>query len=61
MKINMGAKVGIMIEVIALVIIILLALLNKAIPSVLIWIFIVGLVIALAGTLVTVSKRNIKR
>ena len=58
MNINKGAKVGIMIEIIALVIMILLALFNKTIPSLLSWIFVVGLVIAMAGTLVVLSKRN---
>ena len=61
MKINKGAKVGIMIEIIALVIMILLALFNKTIPSVISWILVVGLVIALSGTLVALSKRNDKR
>lgn len=61
MKINKGAKVGIMIEIIALVIIVLLALFNKTIPSVLSWIFVVGLVLALSGTLVVLSKKNDKR
>ena len=58
MNINKGAKVGIMIEIIALVIMFLLALFNKTIPSLLSWIFVVGLVIAMAGTLVVLSKRN---
>lgn len=35
---------------------ILLVLFNKTIPSVLMWIFAVGLAIALAGTLDTLSK-----
>lgn len=56
MKVSKGAKVGIMIEIIALVIMILLALYNKTIPSVLSWIFVVGLVIALVGTLAALSK-----
>jgi len=50
-----------MIEIIALVIMILLTLFTKAIPSVLSWIFIVGLVIALTGTLVALSKSINKR
>ena len=58
MKINKGTKVGIMIEIIALVIMILLALFNKTIPSVLSWIFVVGLVIALSGTLVALLKKE---
>jgi len=61
MKISKGAKVGIMIEIIVLVIIILLALFNRTIPSVLSWIFVAGLVITLASTLVNLSKRNGKR
>ena len=58
MKINKGAKVGIIIEIIALVIMILLMLFNKTNPSVLSWIFVIGLVISLVGTLLEVSKRN---
>jgi nitrate/nitrite transporter NarK len=61
MKINKGAKIGIMIEIIVLVIMILLMLFSKTIPSVLSWIFIIGLVIALVGTLFELSKRNNKR
>ena len=60
MKISKGAKVGITIEIIALVIMILLMVFNKTIPSVLSWIFFIGLVIALAGTLFELSKRNNK-
>ena len=58
MEINKGAKVGIMIEIIALVIIILPALFNKTIPSVLSWIFVVGLVIALYGTINNLIKKE---
>lgn len=58
MKINKGAKVGIMMEIIVLVTMILLALFNKTIPSGLSWMFVVGLAVALAGTLVTLSKSN---
>jgi nitrate/nitrite transporter NarK len=61
MKINKGAKIGIMVEIIVLVIMILLMLFNKTIPSVLSWIFIIGLAIALVGTLFELSKRNNKR
>lgn len=58
MEINKRAKVGIMIEIIALVIIILPALFNKTIPSVLSWIFVVGLVIALYGTINNLIKKE---
>jgi nitrate/nitrite transporter NarK len=61
MKINKGAKIGIMVEIIVLVIMILLMLFGKTIPSVLSWIFIIGLAIALVGTLFELSKRNNKR
>jgi small-conductance mechanosensitive channel len=61
MKISKGAKVGIMIEIIVLGIIILFVLFNRTIPSVLSWIFVAGLVVTLASTLVTLSKRNDKR
>lgn len=61
MKISKGAKAGIMIEIIVLVIIIFLVLFNVTIPSVLSWIFVAGLVITLASTLVALSKRNDKR
>ena len=60
MKINKGAKVGIIIQIIALAIMIILVLFNKTIPSVLSWFFVVGLMIALSGTLVALSKRNKK-
>lgn len=60
MEIGKVAKVGIAIEIFALIIMILLALFNKTIPSILSWIFVVGLVIALYGTLGTLSKRNNK-
>ncbi len=60
MKISKGAKVGITIEIIALVIMILLIVFTKTISSVLSWIFFIGLVIALAGTLFELSKRNNK-
>jgi hypothetical protein len=60
MKINKGAKVGVIIEIIAMVIMILLMLFIKTIPSVLSWIFVIGLMIALVGTLFELSKRNNK-
>ncbi|WP_287824669.1 hypothetical protein [Clostridium sp.] len=60
MNINMGAKGGIMIEIIALVTIILITIFNKTIPSLLSWSFVIGLAIALAGTLVDMTKKNNK-
>jgi len=60
MEINKGAKVGIIIEFIAFVIIILLILFKKTIPTLVVWIFATGLVISLSGTLVASSKRNNK-
>ncbi|EEG79100.1 hypothetical protein [Dethiobacter alkaliphilus] len=61
MKINKAAKAGIIIEIIALVIMILLVLFNQPIPDLLFWIFVVGLVIAFAGTLVAYSERVTKQ
>lgn len=58
MKMIKATKIGIMIEIFALVIMILLALFNKIIPSILSWVFVIGLVIALAGTFVSLSKRS---
>jgi hypothetical protein len=60
MEICKSAKVGITIEIIALVIMILLVLLNKTIPNILVWIFSIGLVIALGGSLLEVYKKIIK-
>lgn len=60
MNINKGAKVGIVIEIIALVIMILTAIFNKTIPSAVSWIFTIGLAIALTGTMVDLSKNNNK-
>ncbi len=51
MNINKGAKVGIVIEIIALAIMILTAIFNKTIPSAVSWIFTIGLAIALTGTM----------
>lgn len=58
MMISKSVKVGIMIEVMVLVIMIFLILFNKTIPSVLSWIFGIGLFSALAGTLYEVSKKS---
>lgn len=60
MEINKGAKVGIMIQIVALMTMILLVIFNKIIPSVLMWVFSVGLVIALTGSLITLSKKYIQ-
>ena len=60
MEISKGAKVGLTIEIIAGVIMILLMVFNKTIPSVISWIFNIGLVIALSGTLFELSKTNNK-
>lgn len=60
MNINKGAKVGIVIEIIALAIMILTAIFNKTITSAVSWIFTIGLAIALTGTMVDLSKKNNK-
>ncbi|MGI6383274.1 MAG: hypothetical protein ACOXZT_08775 [Tissierellaceae bacterium] len=58
MKIGKVTKVGIIIQIMALVTMLVLVLLNKTVPSLLSWIFLVGLVIVMSGSLVTLSKRN---
>lgn len=57
-KINKGAKIGIIIEIIAIAIMIGLVLFNKIIPSLIVWIFTVGLVIALISSLLFIKKSN---
>ena len=56
MKIGKVTKVGIIIQIMALVTMLVLVLLNKTVPSLLSWIFLVGLVIVMSGSLVTLSK-----
>jgi len=58
MKIGKVTKVGIIIQIMALVTMLVLVLFNKTVPSLLSWIFLVGLVIVMSGSLVTLSKRN---
>jgi uncharacterized membrane protein YgdD (TMEM256/DUF423 family) len=58
MKIGKVTKVGIIIQIMALVTMLVLVLLNKTVPSLLSWIFLVGLVIVMSGSLVTLSIRN---
>ena len=61
MKISKGAKIGIMIQIITFIIMILLVLFNKTIPSILSWTFFAGLVIAMTDTLNALSKMRIRR
>ncbi|MCR1899926.1 hypothetical protein NSA47_13185 [Irregularibacter muris] len=58
MKINKGTKVGIIIEIIAIIIMLLLALFNKTVPSIIVWIFSIGMLIALGGSLIELSKNK---
>lgn len=58
MEICKSAKVGISIQIIAFVIMILLVLLNKTIPNILVWIFSIGLAIALGGSLFEAYKKK---
>ena len=60
MRINKGAKVGIIIQMIALAIMVFLVFLNKTISDLLAWIFVLGSIISLVGTLVDLSKKNDK-
>ena len=58
MKINKGSKIGIIIQIVALVTMLLLVAFNKIIPSVLAWVFSVGTIIALVGSLMELSKNK---
>ena len=58
MKISKVSKIGLMIEVISLVIMIIFLILSKPVPSIIMWIFVVGLAISLYGTVTSLSKRN---
>jgi len=60
MNINEGARIGIIIEIIAIVIMLFLFLFNKPIPSVVMWIFVTGAVVALVGTLLALSKKELQ-
>ncbi|WMI80527.1 hypothetical protein [Anaerotignum sp. MB30-C6] len=57
MKVNKGAKVGILIETIALINMVLLVLMNKTIPPILIWCFVLGLAIALTGAFIDIKRK----
>lgn len=58
MKINKGSKIGIIIQVMALISMLLLVLVNKIIPSVLVCFFSAGTITALIGTLLASSKNR---
>ncbi|WIV10559.1 hypothetical protein [Proteiniborus sp. MB09-C3] len=55
-RINKGAKIGLMIEMFAGIIMAILVIVNKPIPTVVAWLFGVGVVIALASSLKELKK-----
>jgi hypothetical protein len=55
-RISKGAKIGLIIEIIAGIIMAILVIANKPIPTVVAWLFGIGLVIALACSLKELKK-----
>lgn len=55
--INKGVTIGILIEIVALAVMGVLMLNNQIIPSVLAWIFSVGLIISLGSTFISFQKK----
>lgn len=55
--INKGVTIGILIEIVALAVMGVLMLNNQIIPSVLAWIFSVGLIISLGSTFISLQKK----
>ena len=58
MKINKRSRTGIIIQIVAIITMVLLVLFNRAIPSVLVWVLNAGIIIALVGALMELSKRK---
>lgn len=61
MKINKRSRIGILIQIIAFVTMLILVAFNKIIPSVLMWVFSVGTIIALIASLMELSKSKNKK
>lgn len=55
-RISKGAKIGLIIEIIAGIIMAILVIVNKPVPAVVAWLFTIGLVIALVGSLKEFKK-----
>ena len=55
-RISKGAKIGLIIEIIAGIIMAILVIVNKPVPTVVAWLFGIGLVIALACSLKELKK-----
>ena len=60
MKINKGAKIGAIIQIVALITMIILIISNMIIPSVLMWVFNTGLAISLIGSVIVLCKNKRK-
>lgn len=50
-KISKGAKIGLLIEIISGIIMAILVIVSKPVPIIVAWLFAVGLIIALASSL----------
>lgn len=57
-EINKGAKTGILIEIIAGIIMAALVIASKPIPTLVAWLFVVGLIIALVSSFIALKKEN---
>ena len=58
MKINKRSRTGIIIQIVAIITMVLLVLFNRVILSVLVWVFNAGIIIALVGALMQLSKHK---
>lgn len=55
-KISKGAKIGLLIELISGIIMAILIITSKPVPTVVAWLFVVGLIITLAYSLMELKK-----
>ncbi len=55
-RISKGAKIGLLIEIIAGIIMAILVIANKPVPIVVAWLFAIGLIIALACSFTKLKK-----
>lgn len=53
---NKGARVGVLIATVALVIMVILAILEKTIPPILSWVFVGGLVLTFVGMAIALGS-----
>ena len=58
-RINKGAKIGLMVEMVAGMIMAILLIVNKPIPTIVAWLFGIGMVIVLASSLKELKSKEI--